>query len=80
MNNPHPKGVRDPNLTRYWTKGPGLARWSLNPHPYTALANALRSEGVPERFIGGLTATYFRKVFGIWPSQRPMSGKNKHHG
>lgn len=66
----HPKGVRSPELTRYWTKGDGLARWAYSPHPYTALTTALRMEGVPERMVNGLAATYFKKTKGIWPGQR----------
>lgn len=63
---PHTKG-----LIRYWTRGEGLGRWAMSPTPYTALVVALRSEGVPSRYINGLAAKYFRRVFGIWPGQRP---------
>ena len=62
-------------LIKYWTRGEGLARWALSPHPYTALTTALRSEGVPERFVNGLAAKYFHRVFKIWPGQRPRNRK-----
>lgn len=62
-------------LIKYWTKGEGLARWAPSPHPFTALTTALRSEGVPERFVNGLAARYFKRVFGIYPGQRPRGGK-----
>lgn len=72
----HPtKGVRDADLTRYWITGPGLARWATNPHPYTALTRALRKEGVPKHMIPGLSANYFKMVFGIFPGQRPRNEK-----
>lgn len=57
-------------LVRYWTAGPGLARWAPKPHPYTSLTRALRAEGVPKRYINGLAAEYFTLVFGMWPGQR----------
>jgi hypothetical protein len=62
-------------LIKYWTRGEGLGRWALSPHPYTALTVALRSEGVPGRYVNGLAAKYFRRVFGIWPGQRPRKGR-----
>lgn len=61
-------------LWRYWTRGPGLAKWNLSPHPYTALTRALRRAGVPARSVPGLAANIFRSVRGIWPGHR--KGKN----
>lgn len=66
-------------LRRYWT-GKGKARWAGSPHPYTALVNALRSEGVPERVIHGLAANLFRDVYGIFPAQRPRALGGSTHG
>lgn len=60
-------------LERYWTEGPGLARWADMPHPYTALVDALTEEAGSEMTPGqikGLAANYFRKVKGIWPGER----------
>ncbi len=68
MGLPHTKG-----LVEYWTSGPGLARWMMDPHPYTALTRALREEGVPKRYINGLAAEYFRLVFKMYPGQRPRN-------
>lgn len=68
-------------LIKYWTKGPGLARWASSPHPYTALTTALRAEGVPGRYVNGLAAEYFKRVFGIYPGQRKgKAGGNRGHG
>lgn len=61
-------------LWRYWTKGPGRAKWAGSAHPYTALVRALRAAGVPERSVKGLAANMFKAVFGIWPGER--KGKN----
>lgn len=66
-------GFRDPDLSKYWTRGEGLAKWKTNPHPYTALVRALRAKGVPGRMVHGLAARYFKRVFGIWPGQRPRN-------
>ena len=65
-----------PQLTHYWTKGAGLARWAPSPHPYTTLVGNLRMEGVPRRQVHGLAANYFKIVFGVYPGQRPWV-KNK---
>lgn len=57
-------------LTKYWTKGEGLIRWAASPHPYTQLTAQLRAERVPEKYVNGLAAKYFKAVFGLWPGQR----------
>ena len=57
-------------LNAYWTRGKGLAKWSTNPHPYTALVAALRAEGVPEKMVNGLAASYYHRVFKKWPGSR----------
>lgn len=56
----------------YWTRGKGLKRWSLNPHPWTKLRNLLRKHpGVHD--AEGLASHYFKTVFGIWPGDRKGS-------
>lgn len=60
-------------LNRYWTRGPGLAKWATSPHPYTTLV-ALLSEYMAPNIAKGLAASYFKRVFGIWPGER--KGKN----
>lgn len=61
-------------LERYWTRGPGLAKWATTPHPYTTLVTHL-SKYMTEQHAKGLAAKYFKKVFGIWPGER--KGTNK---
>jgi hypothetical protein len=69
--------VADPNpgvgasaeLNRYWTTGPGLAKWASSPHPYTKLRNLLMKY-MSKRQAEGLAASYFHRVFGIWPGER----------
>lgn len=61
-------------LWEYWTHGKGLARWAEHVHPWTALRNALLSEGVPAHEVDGLASNIFHAVFGIWPGER--KGKN----
>lgn len=60
-------------LKWYWTKGPGLAKWSASPHPYTALKRHLRGK-VPAAYLDRTVAQWFHDVFGIWPGER--GGKN----
>lgn len=61
---------RGSQLWTYWTKGPGLLRWRLSPHPWTTLRDALLSEGVPVSQASGLASNLFKAVFGYWPSER----------
>lgn len=58
---------------RYWTKGPGLARWKTSPHPWTTLVGLLTKHVGPER-AKGLASNYFHHVHGYWPGHR--KGKN----
>lgn len=56
-------------LEAYWTRGKGLARWRLHPHPWRRLRGLLRKHpGIhdPE----GLASHYFHVVFGYWPGER----------
>ena len=62
------------HLKRYWTKGPGLAKWATSPKPYTTLV-ALLSKYMTPNQAKGLAANYFKAVFGIWPGERKGSNK-----
>ena len=64
-----PKPGASAELNAYWTRGAGLARWAEAAHPYTTLVAQLRSEGVPERMVNGLAATYYHRVFKRWPGK-----------
>lgn len=74
-----PDAVADPRpgsrgyLKWFWTRGPGLARWSTSPHPYTALKRHLRKY-LPASYLDNTVAQWFHDVFGIWPGER--KGKN----
>lgn len=60
------------NFERFWTRGKGLARWRLHPHPWRRLRSLLRKH--PRiRDPEGLASTYFRRVFGYWPGHRKGS-------
>lgn len=60
------------DLRKYWTKGPGLAKWATSPKPYTTLV-ALLSKYMTPNQAKGLAANYFKAVFGIWPGSRKGS-------
>ena len=62
------------HLKRYWTRGPGLAKWATSPHPYTTLVTLLSKYMTPNH-AKGLAANYFKAVFGLWPGER--KGRNK---
>jgi hypothetical protein len=62
-----PAGKR---LFLYWSSGEGLKKWIGAAHPYTALVNALRKAGVPERSVHGLAGNIFREATGHFPGQR----------
>lgn len=40
---------------RYWTSGPGFARWSKAAHKWTTLRRLLIEAGVPAHMVNGLT-------------------------
>ena len=61
------------HLKRYWTKGPGLAKWRSSPTPYRTLVALLSRFMTPNR-AKGLAANYFHTVHGYWPGHR--KGKN----
>lgn len=59
-------------LQAYWTRGKGLARWSLSPHPWRKLRSLLRKHpGIHD--AEGLASHYFKIAFGIWPGERAGS-------
>lgn len=70
----HPGDGQAWRLRAYWTKGPGLARWANNAHPWTTLV-ALLTKYVGPIKAKGLASSYFHDVFGIWPGHR--KGANK---
>lgn len=75
MADPNPGVGASAELNRYWTSGPGLARWAGDAHPYTKLRDLLMRY-MGKRQAEGLAASYFRRVFGIWPGERMGSNKN----
>lgn len=62
--------AKSPELWRYWTKGPGLARWVDKPHPWTSLHRALLEEGVPARMADGLATNIYHAVTGKYPEHK----------
>lgn len=56
-------------LKEYWTRGPGLARWANNAHPWTTLVALLTKHVGPAR-AKGLASNYFKATFGYWPGER----------
>jgi hypothetical protein len=75
----HVDAVADPRpgsrgyLKWYWTKGPGLAKWRLSPHPWTALKRELRGK-VPVAYLDATVSKWFEDVFGYPSGAR--KGKN----
>lgn len=57
----------------YWTRGPGLAKWRLSPHPWTALKRELRGK-VPAAYLDATVSKWFQDVFGYPSGAR--KGKN----
>lgn len=62
----------DGELKKYWVRGPGLARWSTSPHPWTTLVNLL-TKHVGRRRAERMASAWFKLVFGIWPGERKGS-------
>lgn len=60
-------------LHRYWTKGPGLARWVSKPHPWTTLYHHLLKYMPPGK-AKRTTADWFHDATGLWSGER--KGKN----
>ncbi|NIH81694.1 HK97 family phage prohead protease [Amycolatopsis viridis] len=61
-------------LWEYWTGPEGLARYATSPHPWTALRDALISEGVPTSMADGLATNIMQAT----PAGRALFAK--HHG
>lgn len=55
-------------LHRYWTVGPGLAKWRANPHPWTALYHHLRKY-LPDNEAKRTTTVWFHEVTGHYPNE-----------
>lgn len=53
-------------LHRYWTTGPGLAKWIGSPRPWTTLYNHLVKH-MPPDMAKRCAASWFHEVFGFWP-------------
>lgn len=54
-------------LHKYWTAGPGLAKWVDSPHPWTALYHHLLKYIKDPDFAKRTAAKWFHEVKGIWP-------------
>ncbi|QKY78373.1 capsid maturation protease [Gordonia Phage Barsten] len=69
-------GRMPPELHRYWTKGPGLARWASTGTPYRSLVSALESEiaDMSPEHIKGLAANLYHDVFKQWPGGKSKGG------
>lgn len=61
-------------LKRYWTKGPGLARWINTAHPWTSLYMHL-VKYMPPGKAKRTASAWFHEVTGMWPGER--KGTNK---
>lgn len=66
-------GTDTARLHDYWTKGPGLAKWSTHPHPWTALYHHLLKY-LPDEVAKRTAAQWFHDVKGYWPGDQ--KGKN----
>lgn len=55
-------------LHRYWTVGPGLAKWRADPHPWTALYHHLRKY-LPDNEAKRTTTVWFHEVTGHYPNE-----------
>lgn len=55
-------------LNRYWTAGPGKAKWAASPHPWTTLRNLLMKY-MSKKKAEGLASEYYHIVFGKWPGK-----------
>lgn len=50
-------------LWKYWTSGPGFAKWGSSPHKWTTLHRLLIEAGVPAHMADGLTTNIIQAVF-----------------
>lgn len=56
-------------INRYWTAGPGLAKWRDSPTLYRTLLALLMKYIQNENVAKGLAAEYYHRVFGKWPGK-----------
>lgn len=65
-------------LHRYWTAGPGLAKWRGSPTPWRTL-NAFLSKYMSGEQLDATTSAWYRDVFGHLPKMRPKrkSGRRR---
>lgn len=60
-------------VNRYWTAGPGLAKWRDSPKPWTTLRDLLRKY-MSDAKATGLATEYYVRVFGHGPGK----GRDSH--
>lgn len=58
------------NLHRYWTAGPGLAKWRGSPTPWRTLKSLL-SKYLSGENLDATVSSWYRDVFGHLPEMRP---------
>jgi HK97 family phage portal protein len=65
-------------LHRYWTAGPGLAKWRGSPTPWRTL-RAFLSKYLSGEKLDATTSAWYRDVFGHLPDMRPKrkSGRRR---
>jgi hypothetical protein len=63
-------------VNRYWTAGPGLAKWRDNPHPWTTLRDLLL-QYMSQAKANGLATEYFVRVFGHGPAAQHKAPKDR---
>lgn len=49
-------------LHRYWVAGPGLAKWSTKPHPWTALRSHLAKYIHDPRLLNSTTSRWHNEI------------------
>lgn len=59
-------------LWKYWTAGPGFAKWAGSVHKWTTLNHLLIAAGVPRRMADGLTTNIIQATM-------PGYLKTNHH-
>jgi HK97 family phage portal protein len=63
-------------LHRYWTAGPGLAKWRASPHPWRTL-RAFLSKYLSGEELDATTSAWYRDVFGHLPVMRKGGRKGR---
>jgi hypothetical protein len=63
-------------VNRYWTAGPGLAKWRNNPHPWTTLRDLLL-QYMSQAKANGLATEYYVRVFGHGPSAQHKAPRDR---